>query len=246
MKVVLVCPTTDSPQSVAKASAGFKLAMPVLLDAKKELAAGLKATDDPRGVRPRWRRHGPLSRPDRRCLLRPLKRNPIITSHDLVDAVAAVIAGKPVAKAVTTPIGCAIDLEPSAPAKAGAVTFYKDVAPILNANCVVCHRQGAVGPFALSTFNQARRWADDIKEYTGNRQMPPWMPSGGVAMRGERKMGAKEIATLAAWVDAGTPEGDPKDAPPTPDFGGGSGWRHGPPDLIITAGDDFKIGAVRR
>jgi hypothetical protein len=152
-----------------------------------------------------------------------------------------VVAGKPVAKAVTTPIGCTIDLEPAAAAKAGAVTFYKDVAPILNNHCVVCHRQGEVGPFALTTFNQARRWAEDIKEYTGNRQMPPWMPAHGVPMRGERKLTAKQIATLAAWADAGTPEGDSKEAPPAPDFG--SGWRHGPPDLIVSAGEDFKLGA---
>ena len=152
------------------------------------------------------------------------------------------VAGKPVARAVTTPVGCAIDLQPAAAAGAGTVTFHKDVAPILNNHCVVCHRQGEVGPFALTTYTQARRWADDIKEYTGNRQMPPWMPTGGIAMRGERKLSNKEIATLAAWADAGTPEGDSKDAPPAPDFG--SDWRHGTPDLILQAGDDFKLGPV--
>ena len=171
-----------------------------------------------------------------------LRRNPIISSHDLADALAAVVSGKPVVRAVTTPVGCAIDLDPAAAARAGAVTFHKDVAPILNNHCVVCHRQGEVGPFALTTFNQARRWADDIKEYTRNRQMPPWMPVGGVALRDERRLSDKEIATLAAWADGGTPEGDPKDAPPAPEFG--SGWRHGTPDLILQAGDDFKLGPV--
>ena len=166
VKVVLVCPTGDSPEAVAKACAGFKLAMPVLLDAKKELATGFHATmtpeafvlDDEGMIRYRGRIDDAYSA--------RLKRNPIITSHDLADALAAVMAGKRVAKAVTTPIGCAIDLAPAAVAKAGAVTFYKDVQPILNANCVVCHRQGEVGPFALTTFDQARQWAGDIKEYT--------------------------------------------------------------------------------
>jgi len=242
VKVVLVCPTTDAPSDVAKAAAGFKLAMPVLLDAKKELAAGLKAKTTPESfvldgegqVRYRGRIDDAYSA--------RLKRNPIITTHDLADALAAVIAGKPVARAVTTPVGCAIDLAPAAAARAGAVTFHKDVAPILNTHCVVCHRQGEVGPFALTSFNQARRWADDIKEYTTSRQMPPWMPKGGVPMRDERKLSVKEIATLAAWADGGAPEGNPADAPPTPDFG--SGWRHGTPDLILQAGDDFKLGPV--
>ena len=242
VRVVLVCPTTDSPKDVAKAAAGFKLAMPVLLDPRKELAAGLKAKTTPEAfvldaegaVRYRGRIDDAYSA--------RLKRNPIISSHDLTDALAAVVAGKSVARAVTSPVGCAIDLEPASPARSGALTFHRDVAPILNNHCVVCHRAGEVGPFALTTYSQARRWADDIKEYTHNRQMPPWMPTGGVAMRGERKLMDKEIATLAAWADGGTPEGDPKDAPPAPDFG--SGWRHGTPDLILQAGDDFKLGPV--
>ena len=34
----------------------------------------------------------------------------------------------------------------------------------------------------------------------------------------ERKLSDREIATLAAWVDDGTPEGDAKDAPPPKEF----------------------------
>jgi peroxiredoxin/mono/diheme cytochrome c family protein len=242
VRVVLICATTDPAKDVASAAAGFKLAMPVLLDPKKELAAALKARTTPESfvldaagvVQYRGRIDDAYSA--------RLKRNPIITTHDLADALAAVVAGKPVLRPVTTPVGCAIDLAPAAAARAGAVTFHKDVAPILNTHCVVCHRQGEVGPFSLTTFNQARRWAEDVKEYTTNRQMPPWMPRGGVAMRDERKLSEKEIATLAAWADAGAPEGNLADAPPAPDFG--SGWRHGPPDLILQAGDDFKLGPV--
>jgi hypothetical protein len=43
------------------------------------------------------------------------------------------------------------------------------------------------------------------------------------------------------WEHAGCPEGDPKDAPPAPSFA--DGWRHGPPDLIVTPGDDFTLAA---
>ncbi|MFO0824483.1 MAG: DUF1579 family protein, partial [Gemmataceae bacterium] len=169
-----------------------------------------------------------------------LKRNPVVTTHELNDALAAVLAGKEVATPYTKAIGCEIELVAKPAPKAGAVTFYKDVAPILNAHCVVCHRPGELGPFSLQTFEQARRWAADIKEYTGNKQMPPWPATGGVSMKGERKMTAAEIATLAKWVDADTPEGDPKDAPKAPEFSS-DGWRHGKPDLILSAGDDFRL-----
>src|SRR5581483_11438339 len=46
--VVLVCPGDESPDAVTKsAAASFKPAMPVLLDPKRELAAGLKAAATP-------------------------------------------------------------------------------------------------------------------------------------------------------------------------------------------------------
>lgn len=241
VNVVLVVPTDEPLAALAKVAAPFKLAVPVLHDANKEFAKAFRATVTPEVfvldadgvVRYRGRIDDAYSA--------RLKRNPKITSRDLDDALAAVLAGKPVATPMTKPVGCPIEYDARPAAKSEAVTFYQDVAPILNAHCVVCHRQGEVGPFALTTFKQAARWAADIKEYTGNRQMPPWPANGGVAFRGERKLSAKEITTLAAWADAGAPEGDPKHAPPAPDFGNGE-WRYGPPDLVLAPDADFRLG----
>jgi peroxiredoxin/mono/diheme cytochrome c family protein len=240
--VVLVCPSDEARETVAKAAAPFKLTIPVLLDPKKEFAAGLKASITPEAfvldaegvVRYRGRIDDGYSA--------RLKRNPTVTSFEVRDAVNSLLAGKPVAVAETKAIGCPIDIGTPAAPKAGAVTFYKDIAPILNSNCVVCHRAGELAPFALTSFAQARRWATDIKEFTGNKQMPPWPAGGGVAMRGELKLSAKDIATLAAWSDADAPEGDPKDAPKAPEFKD-DGWRLGKPDLILTPGDDFRLAA---
>ena len=240
--VLFVCPTDESRETVAKAASGFKLTVPVLLDPRKEFAAGLKARATPEAflldaegmVRYRGRIDDAYST--------RLKRNREITSRDLLNALDAVLAGKPVQKPVTTPIGCAIDLETPAAPKLGAVTFYKDVAPILNNHCVTCHRPGEVAPFSLTTYGQARRWAGDIKEYTENRQMPPWMPAVSLPMKGERKLTAAEIGTLAAWADAGAPEGDSKDAPKAPEYG--DGWRHGKPDLILTPDSDFHLAGT--
>ncbi len=43
-------------------------------------------------------------------------------------------------------------------------TFYKDVAPILQAHCVDCHRPGQVAPMSLITYEEARPWAAAIKK----------------------------------------------------------------------------------
>lgn len=236
--VVLVCPTDEKPEAVAKAAAGFKLTVPVLLDPKKELAAALKAEITPEafvlnaGGTVLYR-----GRIDDGYSAR-LKKNPAVTSHDLRDALASVLANKSVKTTTTKAVGCPIDFD-TAP-RSGAITFHKHVAPILNAQCVICHRAGEIGPFALTSYAQAKRWAADIKEYTASRQMPPWMPTDGVPLKGARKLTKDEIATLAAWADAGAPEGDPKDAPKSPEFG--DGWRHGKPDLIVGAGEDFILG----
>ena len=39
------------------------------------------------------------------------------------------------------------------------VTFTKDVAPILEARCQICHRAGQIAPMSLMTYQEARPWA---------------------------------------------------------------------------------------
>ena len=124
------------------------------------------------------------------------------------------------------------------------MTFYRDVVPVLQNRCQTCHRPGEVGQFSLMTYRQAVNWADDIKEYTRSRQMPPWKPVEGPAFHNDRRLSEREIATLAAWVDGGTPKGDPAEAPAPRRFV--PGWQFGKPDLVLTVDQDFQIGASGR
>src|SRR4051795_11521076 len=78
------------------------------------------------------------------------------------------------------------DLPAPAPTPAGeaapnaaAVTFTRDVAPILYANCATCHRRGEVAPFALLTYAEAKRHARQLARLTGDRVMPPWKADAG-------------------------------------------------------------------
>src|SRR5206468_12124647 len=54
------------------------------------------------------------------------------------------------------------------------VTFTKDVAPIFQARCQVCHHPGTFAPMSLMTYEEARPWARSIKEKVLMREMPPW------------------------------------------------------------------------
>src|SRR5206468_1583737 len=137
-----------------------------------------------------------------------------------------------------------INRETKVAAKTSNVTYYKEVLPILQKNCQDCHRPGEVGPFSLLTYRQAVNWAPDIKQYTQSRTMPPWKINEGVAFHNDRRLSDKEIATLAAWADGGTSEGNPKDAPPPVKFN--DGWRLGTPDLVLTMSDYYQLGPTGR
>jgi hypothetical protein len=105
-----------------------------------------------------------------------------------------------------------------------AVTFHKDVQPILQKNCQSCHRPGQIGPMPLLTYQQARPWSQSIKNKVGSRQMPPWLadPRYGRFMN-DVSLPQREIDTLVAWAEAGAPEGNPADAPEPVAFSA-QGW----------------------
>ena len=131
----------------------------------------------------------------------------------------------------------------SAQPPAREVTFARDVAPILFANCAYCHRPGEIAPFSLLSYRDARPWAVSIKKAVSSRQMPPWNadPHYG-SFRDERRLTSAEIDTIVAWVDGGAKEGNPADTPPLPRFS--EGWQIGEPDLVLTMAQPVKLPAT--
>jgi tetratricopeptide (TPR) repeat protein/mono/diheme cytochrome c family protein len=110
------------------------------------------------------------------------------------------------------------------------VTFNRDVAPILFANCSSCHRPGEAAPFSLLTYEDARRRVKQIADVTRRRFMPPWQPAAGHGeFVGARRLNDQQIQTLDEWAKAGATRGEPADLPPAPKFV--DGWQLGKPDL---------------
>lgn len=240
LSFVGVCSTDgETAETAAKQASEFKLGFSVFADDQAAAVAAFKAEKTPEAfvldhnfvLRYRGRiDDGYAAR---------FRKNLQIKNHDLANALAEVVAGKPVSRPVTETIGCRIGLEKKTKTD-GPVTYYRDVAPILQARCQECHRPGQVGPFSLMTYKQAVSWADDLKGYTASRQMPPWKISTGIAYHNDRRMTEKEIATLAAWVDGGTPQGNQSDAPPPRKFV--EGWQLGKPDLVLSTTADYVLG----
>jgi len=122
-----------------------------------------------------------------------------------------------------------------------AITYAKDIAPILNQNCASCHRTGEIGPFALMSYSDAKKRAAQLVAVTSNRFMPPWHADSHGEFQDERKLTADQIATIKAWVAAGAPEGDRAATPAPPKFP--QGWSLGQPDLVLQPSKAYSLGA---
>ena len=123
-----------------------------------------------------------------------------------------------------------------APATGPQVTFTKDVAPILYKSCIRCHRPEELAPMSLLTYNDARPWAQSIKNRVSKREMPPWFLDKTIGIqkyKNDPSLSDEEIATIVKWADTGAQQGNPADMPKMPEAETLSTWRIGTPDVIV-------------
>ena len=101
------------------------------------------------------------------------------------EAIELILGGKDVVAKYSMAVGCPLVWEKSAPKKEGTVTFHRDIEPILQQHCQRCHHPNDVAPFSLTGYKDALAWAEDIREFTAKRLMPPWPITGGVPLQGD-------------------------------------------------------------
>lgn len=117
------------------------------------------------------------------------------------------------------------------------VSYHRDVSRVMQKHCVKCHHDKGVAPFSLQTFDDVEANAPMIQEVMRRGTMPPWFaapPAEGEKSpwANDRTVPDAEKEILAAWIKAGRPEGDQKDAPEPLTFP--DGWRF-EPDTIYEA-----------
>src|ERR1700722_15139526 len=128
------------------------------------------------------------------------------------------------------------------PLTAQALTFNKDVAPIVFDHCAPCHRPGEAAPFSLLTYHDVQKRGAQIAQVTKQRYMPPWLPEPGHGdFTGSLRLSDRRIETRAGWVRDGMPEGDAADLPAAPKFT--AGWQLGTPDLIVRMSQPYHLKA---
>ena len=170
-----------------------------------------------------------------------LKAGPIEAGPDIILRGTRTM-GRRLSTTVITTITVILCLGTYSLSQTPAPTFSKDVAPILQQHCQTCHRPGEAAPFPLLTFEQARPWAPSMKRVVKEKQMPPWFADPSVGhFANDRSLTEKDISTIVAWVNAGAPQGDPKDMPAPANFV--DGWGIPKPDMIFQLPHPFSVPA---
>jgi tetratricopeptide (TPR) repeat protein len=139
-----------------------------------------------------------------------------------------------------------------------ALTFNKDIAPIVFEHCAMCHRPVdpednatpgsdpkcfAGAPFPLLDYRDVRTHAQQIAEATRKRAMPPWLPERSDAVfANERRLRDDQIAMIQQWVEGGSLEGEAADRPAIPKWP--EGWQLGQPDLVLSLPEPYALQAV--
>lgn len=164
----------------------------------------------------------------------------------LLDAVNAMLTGARPKVAATDAPGCELDI-PAAKTAATPVTYHRDVARILQQNCVQCHHDKGIAPFALDDLSGVTDRAKTIRRVVEGRTMPPWsaapIPEGQPnPWANDHSLSARDQADLLAWLNSSDrPPGNLADAPAPLRFS--SEWSIGKPDLVVQLKKPFAIKA---
>ncbi|MBN8457251.1 MAG: EF-hand domain-containing protein [Verrucomicrobia bacterium] len=166
----------------------------------------------------------------------------------LRDAIAAFLQSETPPVQATVAPGCELDLEDAPKTANTGVTYHRDVARILQQNCVQCHRDGGIAPFALDDIEEVTDRAKVIRRVVTEGTMPPWFAAPEKDAAASRwandiSLSARDKADLLAWIESkDRPLGDAAEAPAKRVYP--EEWNIGQPDLIVPLSRAYDIKAT--
>ena len=237
---------TDSPKAVAAEMAKIGLDIPVMTDDAQLVGESLGVTREAQAfvIQPKtWNvlYSGPI---DDRFAGSAAKPTSAVKNAFVADALDKLVAGKAVT-ASTAKLDSPVLSFPKRDQQAefAKISYSKEIAPILAKNCVSCHADGGIGPFAFDSYEKVKGFAPMIREVIRTDRMPPYNADRHVgSFRDDMNLSIADTQTLVHWIEAGAPRGEGEDvlkvnAKPAPE------WELGEPDIVLDI-PEFTIPAM--
>jgi hypothetical protein len=113
------------------------------------------------------------------------------------------------------------------------ISYSETIAPLLQDKCVMCHTEGGLGPWAMSSYTMIQGFAPMIREVVRTKRMPPWHADPHVGVwKNDLSLSSKETQALVHWIEAGAPRGTGPDPLAEAQIVTVE-WPLGEPDLIV-------------
>ena len=133
------------------------------------------------------------------------------SKHFAADAIASALANQPVAVASRDTMGCLINFAQRNVDHA-QISYTETIAPILQEKCVICHTEGGLGPWAMSSYEMVRGFSPMMREVIRTKRMPPWHADPHIGTwKNDKSLSVEQAQTLVHWIEAGAPRGDGED-----------------------------------
>jgi hypothetical protein len=205
----------DDRDSIASEAVSQGHAIPVLLDPTQLVAGFLGA-----------------QRSTETLVINP-KSMEIIYRGPADDNLRSVLAGKSAGGTVAMSAGMAIEYA-SQPA-AQQISYSKDIAPILEQNCVSCHHEGGIGPWAMSSHAMIQGWSPMMREVVMTKRMPPGQVDTHISLPLQETSGLStaEQQLLVNWINAGSRKSADEPDPLAEIVIDNPRYSLGEPDLIV-------------
>jgi hypothetical protein len=226
----------DNRETIAAEMASVGLDLPVLIDDTQLIgeSLGVSRIGEAFVIEPKtWKvaYHGPI---DDRFAGKTAKAGAKVKNAYVANAVDSLLAGQAV-KVSTAKIDAPKLSFPMRDKSAdfAKISYTNEIAPLLAKNCVACHSENGIGPFAMDSYEKVKGFAPMIREAIRTDRMPPYNADPHVGKyAGSMNLSVKDQQTLVHWIEAGAPRGDGADllkinAKPAPE------WELGTPDLVL-------------
>lgn len=168
---------------------------------------------------------------------------PEAKNHYLADALNSLLNARPIETPSRPAVGCKIDLSPSASRKAD-LTYYRDVAPIVQRRCESCHRAGEVAPMPLQNFDEVTAYAEMVAEVVRDQRMPPYPGMSTHGFANDERLTGDERRMLLDWLEGERVEGDRADAPQQIAWPDRRHWQIGEPDFVFRMPQPYQVPAT--